>query len=112
MHFLYFSTCQYAFLVIYFIIMKTEDINTCRAEIDRIDAEILNLLNERCQAVLTIGKLKKSSGRAVRDQSREDAVLDRLKKLNAGSLPPEGIETVWKTIFAVSRNMEDHVKTP
>ena len=105
-HFLQFSTCRYAFSVIYFIIMKTEDINTCRAEIDRLDGEILQLLNARSQAVLTIGRLKKISGKAVKDQSRENAVLERLQKLNTGPLPGEGVELIWKTIFSVSRNME------
>ncbi|MDH3772297.1 MAG: chorismate mutase, partial [Nitrospirota bacterium] len=57
-----------------------EDIQTCRQEIDRLDDEILKLLNERSQYVIQIGHLKKQQDASahLHTQGREVAIVERL----------------------------------
>jgi len=80
-----------------------------REQLDKIDNEILKLLNERMQIVKKVGELKHKSGGAIYRPEREKAIIDRLTKLsakNGGLLTKEAIEAIFLEIFAVSRNLE------
>ncbi len=77
-----------------------------RANIDKIDNEILKLLNERMLFVKEVGKKKQSKGTSIYRPERERDILDRLEKLNKGDLNKDAIEAIFLEIFAVSRNLE------
>ncbi|MDR2100904.1 MAG: prephenate dehydratase [Campylobacteraceae bacterium] len=81
-------------------------INEYRREIDKIDDEILRLLNERMEFVKEIGILKHTSDTTIYRPEREKEILDRLKKLSSGRLKGGAIEAIYSEIFAVSRNIE------
>jgi chorismate mutase/prephenate dehydratase len=81
-------------------------IGDLRKEIDKIDDEILKLLNERMEFVKEIGILKHTSGTSIYRPDREKEILDRLKKLSNGSVRNGAIEAIYSEIFAVSRNIE------
>jgi chorismate mutase/prephenate dehydratase len=84
------------------------DIHSYRTEIDRIDDEILRLLNERSKSVLEIGRLKRLSdgGANLHTPAREAAILDRLMKQNAGPFPNEAIRPVYREIMSASLSLE------
>lgn len=84
--------------------MKT--IKYFRDEIDKIDNEILKLLNKRMDFVKEIGHIKQTSGTSVYRPEREKEILNRLKKLSDGYLKTNAIEAIFAEIFAVSRNLE------
>jgi len=86
--------------------MSVPDINNIRSQIDRIDQQILNLLNERMELVKQIGELKRTTKAAVYRPEREQAIIERLSTLNSGRLSPQAIEAIYLEIFAVSRNIE------
>lgn len=48
-----------------------------RSEIDRIDAEMAALFEQRMQAVAKVARYKAETGKPVFDAAREAAVLDR-----------------------------------
>ncbi|MDR0408329.1 MAG: prephenate dehydratase [Campylobacteraceae bacterium] len=77
-----------------------------RKEIDKVDDEILKLLNQRMKFVKEIGILKHSGGQPVYRPEREKEILDRLKKSADGYINNEAIESIYSEIFAVSRNIE------
>ncbi len=77
-----------------------------RANIDKIDNEILKLLNQRMLHVKAVGAEKQSSGTAIYRPERERAILDRLESINDGDLNKDAIEAIFLEIFAVSRNLE------
>jgi chorismate mutase/prephenate dehydratase len=77
-----------------------------REGIDKIDNEILKLLNKRMQFVKEVGKLKQNDGSSIYRPEREKEILERLNRLNDGDLTPEAIEAIYMEIFAVSRNLE------
>ncbi|MBU1217322.1 prephenate dehydratase [bacterium] len=87
--------------------MKTLD--ECRAEIDKLDNEMLEILNKRMRVVHRVGEIKHESGTAVYRPEREKAIIERLAKMSeesGGSLNRGAIEAIYLEIFAVARNLE------
>jgi len=77
-----------------------------RKEIDRIDDELLKLLNRRIEVVQKVGELKHRTGAAIYRPEREKAIIERLVSQNDGPLTPAAIEAIFVEIFAVARNFE------
>lgn len=77
-----------------------------REEIDRINRDILDLVQRRGEIVLRIGRLKKSLGLEGFDPRREDEMLDRLIR---GGLHPYGaseIREIFRAIFRASLELQ------
>ena len=84
-----------------------ERLRQLRAEIDRLDAEILERLNERGRLALEIGSLKHGDEQPIYAPHRERAVLARLRELNRGGVyPDEAIEAIFGEIISASRALE------
>jgi chorismate mutase / prephenate dehydratase len=85
-----------------------EDIQQCRQEIDRLDDDILNLLNERSQYVIQIGQLKKQqdSSAHLHTPGREAAIVERLMRQNTGPFPSEALRPVYREIMSASLSLE------
>lgn len=83
-----------------------QELENHRKHIDKLDEQILHLLNERMDVVKTIGQLKDKTQSTVYRPERERAIIKRLEKINSGLLTPKAIEAIYQEIFAVSRNLE------
>ncbi len=85
-----------------------QDIQHFRKEIDRIDDEILRLLNERSKSVIEIGKLKKESdsNANLHTPGREAEIVNRLMAQNQGPFPNEAIRPVYREIMSASLSLE------
>jgi len=85
-----------------------KDIQQYRQSIDRIDDEILKLLNERSKNVVEIGKLKKQSDTEanLHTPGREAEIVDRLMRHNQGPFPNDAIRTVYREIMSASLSLE------
>jgi len=85
-----------------------KDIQQYRQSIDRIDDEILRLLNERSKNVVEIGKLKKQSDTEanLHTPGREAEIVDRLMRQNQGPFPNDAIRTVYREIMSASLSLE------
>jgi chorismate mutase/prephenate dehydratase len=87
--------------------MKTLD--ECRVKIDKLDDQILELLNERMEVVERVGEIKNDTGGAIYRPEREKAIIDRLSaksQKDGGLLNKDAIEAIFLELFAVSRNLE------
>jgi chorismate mutase/prephenate dehydratase len=84
------------------------DLSDYRKEIDRIDDEILRLLNERSKSVIEIGKLKKQKDAEanLHTPAREAAIIDRLMRQSQGPFPIEAIRSVYREIMSASLSLE------
>src|SRR5215471_8254704 len=84
------------------------DLSDCRKEIDRIDDEILHLLNEHSNKVVEIGKLKKQQDRGanLHTPAREAAIIERLVQQNTGPFPSDAIRPVYREIMSASLSLE------
>ena len=77
-----------------------------RAEIDRIDSEIIRLLKTRFDVAREIGEAKKGLDLEVEDLSRDRLVLENYKE-NAGSELDEGfIEELVSLILRYSKEVQ------
>lgn len=80
--------------------MKLEDIRT---DIDRIDAKILSLLNERMEKALLTRRFKSGA----LDSAREQAILDKVRGASQCLLDPRFSVKVYEQLMAESRRIQD-----
>ena len=71
-----------------------------RREIDRVNLELLKLLNERTNLVKEISDLKDQTGTDYFDPVREAEMLESILRRNRGPLPNELLKEVFTTIFS------------
>ena len=81
-------------------------LDTLRDTIDRLDAQVLTLLNRRARLAQQIGNQKGEKQRAAYVPSRERAIFARLAELNTGPLPDESVQAVYREIISASRALE------
>lgn len=77
-----------------------------RKAIDRFDAQIVRLLNERTKHVLAIGEAKLKAGQEIYAPHRERAVLDRLCRLNQGPITDESLRSIYREIMSSALSLE------
>lgn len=80
-----------------------------RERIDRIDAQILELLAERARTAQEVGEVKHAANAAgpVLRPEREAQVIRRLQaEKGAEPFPPEAISAVWTEIISACRGLE------
>ncbi|MFY0687865.1 MAG: prephenate dehydratase [Cyclobacteriaceae bacterium] len=77
-----------------------------RKSIDQIDDKLIQLLNERMENVMQVGKLKRDTKAVIYRPEREKAIIERLSANSHGLLNRAAIEAIFLEIFAVSRNYE------
>ena len=77
-----------------------------RKEIDKIDDQLLKLLNERIRVVNEVGAFKRHTQAPIYRPEREKAIVERLSRQHEGPLTKAAIEAIFLEIFAVSRNYE------
>lgn len=82
------------------------DLDEWRSRINDLDEQILNLLNQRAQAAIRIGELKRQAELPYHDPEREAEVIARLLRLNSGPLPADGIKAVWREILSAALALE------
>ncbi len=88
--------------------MYEEEIRPHRETIDRINNEIIEKLTERVKAALSISEIKKRHGKPVVDKTREQAILDRIrKKAEAKNMDPDGLERIFKEIIRLCVEAEE-----
>ena len=77
-----------------------------RKAIDKLDAQIVGLLNERTKHVLAIGEMKIKAGEEIYAPHRERAVLNRICKLNSGPITNESLRAVYREIMSSALSLE------
>lgn len=70
-----------------------------RAAIDRIDDELLRLLNERAALALKVGEAKTRLDTSLCDNQREREVLARLRQANPGPFDEQNVTHIFQRII-------------
>jgi chorismate mutase-like protein len=83
-----------------------------RQDIDRIDAELVALLNRRADCALAIGRIKRRERQPVHVPEREKDVLARVAAANPGPLPGAAVQAIYEAIMAQMRALEDAIGSP
>jgi len=77
-----------------------------RTAIDKLDAHIVRLLNERTRHVLAIGDMKLAAGEEIYAPHRERAVLERVCGLNQGPITNEQLRAIYREIMSSALALE------
>src|SRR5580692_2148840 len=77
-----------------------------RNAIDKLDAHIVRLLNERTRHVLAIGDIKLAAGEEIYAPHRERAVFERICKSNAGPITDEQLRAIYREIMSSALALE------
>ncbi len=78
-----------------------------RSRIDEIDLAIVDLLNERAEISLEIGRIKQALGRrAIRDPARELQVIEQVTRASAGLFPEPELVALYRTLIAAMRKVQ------
>jgi chorismate mutase/prephenate dehydratase len=88
----------------------TDSLATLRGQIDRIDRELVKLVNQRAEIALKIGKLKDRDGQAIYHPGREEDVLNRAIELSDGPLGPDAIRAIFREVISGSRALERRLR--
>lgn len=84
----------------------TDKLQKLREQIDRIDDQLLELLNQRARVVLEVGHLKERNDDLFYVPSREKKIYERLTGGNPGPFPNDAVHKVFREIISASLNME------
>ena len=84
----------------------TEVLSRCREDIDRIDAVLVALLQERARLALCAGRLKMATGQPLQVPAREAAVIERVKHLALPPLEPDAAGRIFQRIIDETRATE------
>ncbi|MDP2900283.1 MAG: chorismate mutase [Candidatus Bathyarchaeota archaeon] len=86
-----------------------EEIAPHRAEINRLNKEILERLAERVEVAEAIAEVKRRHGKPIVDAARERIVLDQARvQAQARGLDPDGAERVFRAIIDLCVEAEEH----
>ena len=92
-----------------------ENLKPLRDQIDRIDSELLRLLNERAGCAIEIGRIKSEQSGHQGETTfyrpeRVAQVLDRLKEENSGPLASEDLSVIFREVMSCCLSLEQVVK--
>ena len=77
-----------------------------RKAIDKLDEQLIKLLNERTKHVLEIGAIKMKAGEEIYAPHRERQVLQRIFKLNPGPITNESLRAIYREIMSSALSLE------
>ncbi len=75
-------------------------LDEARRKIDRIDAEIVRLLDERARVGREIGDIKRRRSLPFHNPGREQDVLRRLRGMSDGSMPGASLDNIYRAVMA------------
>ncbi len=84
----------------------TAELAPLRSEIDALDAQLIQLLNERARCALRVGEVKRKYGAVVFRPERELQVVHKVQDANPGPLKSESLATIWREVMSACRALE------
>ena len=82
-------------------------IQNWRRKIDAIDTAMLHLLNLRTELALEVGRMKGDAGLELRVPAREQEILTRMTRMNAGPLDEEAVRRIYQLILDQSIRIQE-----
>lgn len=81
-------------------------LDALRAEIDKVDRRILDLLNQRTLVVQQIGKIKQTMAMPIYEPKREEEVFANVIDNNGGPLPNGSVKRLFERIIDEMRTVQ------
>jgi chorismate mutase/prephenate dehydratase len=89
---------------------KNTSLASLRSEIDRIDRDLVALLNRRAEIAVQIGQIKRKQGLDVWSAAREEEVVSRALSSSKGPLPPETLRLIFRELMSGSRALQSMIR--
>ena len=77
-----------------------------RVQIDKLDLQIVDLLNKRASVAAQIGKVKSQSGGEVFSAAREEEVLGSVQASSKGPLSPNSLKSIFRELISGCRALQ------
>ncbi|GAB6184218.1 prephenate dehydratase [Thermodesulfovibrio hydrogeniphilus] len=90
--------------------MEDGVLDSLREEIDKIDKQILKLLNKRANIALKIGEIKRQKGLQFFDPVREKKLINNLITQNKGPFSDETIKHLFREILSATLSLQESQK--
>ena len=81
-----------------------------RKKIDELDKKIIELLNDRANIVIDVGRTKQDNKLKVHSPERERAIFKKLKEQNPGPFPDEALRLIYEEILSASKSLQEPLK--
>ena len=86
------------------------ELDNLRKKIDKLDDEMVELLNRRSRIVLDVGNIKRSQKVKFYKPDRERQILERLASHNKGPFPNDALKAIYREILSASVSLEEPLK--
>lgn len=83
------------------------DLDKIRQEIDKIDSQIVQLLEERMHLVEDVVTYKKATGKPILDTKREEVIFEKVRSRISNKKYEETIVETFSDILKRSRDYQD-----
>lgn len=87
--------------------MSNQELIELRESINEIDKKLIDLIKERMDTSVKIGKYKSENNLSILNNNREKEVIENLKKYNDNKLDNKFIERVWLQIMGYSKIIQN-----
>ena len=77
-----------------------------RKRIDALDTQLVQLLNERAEVVVQVGRLKNETDKPIYAPAREKQVFEKIERANTGPLPTKCLKAIWRELMSGSFHLE------
>ena len=82
------------------------DIAEWRKRIDELDRKLVELLNQRAQCAVEIGRLKRDTKLPIYEPDREKTILENVCLVNRGPLSDADLKQVYERLIDVMRAIQ------
>ncbi len=89
---------------------RSPSLASLRGEIDRLDHELVGLLNRRAEVAAQIGQVKNDHGLEVWSAAREDEVIAQAMAASQGPLPAETMRIIFRELMSGSRALQRNIR--
>ena len=86
------------------------DISDIRGEIDKIDKQLVEMINKRAECAIEIGKMKSKGSKSIFAPEREMQVLNGVLRNNQGPLSDKSISAVFREVISACRALEKPIR--
>lgn len=74
-----------------------------RRKIDRIDRQLVRLLNRRARCSLAIGRLKQAAGLRLFSHQREREIAENVRRASRGPMPHHSLQRLFQEMLRETR---------
>ena len=89
---------------------RATSIDALRARIDRIDDQVLTLLNQRARLAIEIGQRKHRTSASIYTPAREKKIVTRLEAQNPGPLTADSLRPIFREIISACLSLEQQLR--